>query len=91
MTIHWRNCAEVEREHRRDQRSYAHTYHYPGMVCLAKAFWKLPKSYQNGLLLHEAGHLLVGRRGTEEDANRAAERVFGGRIEYVDSPYGDDL
>jgi hypothetical protein len=91
MKMYWRNCREVEAEHRRNQRSYAHTYHYPNTVCLADAFWDLPKDHQEGLLLHEAGHLLAGPSGTEEDANQAAEEVFGGRIEYVDSPYGEDL
>ena len=91
MTLYWRHCGEVERDHARDRRSYAHTYHYPNTICLCDAFWDLPRDYQDGLLMHEAGHLLAGYGGTEEAANRAAEAVFGGRIEYVDSPYGHQL
>ena len=91
MTVYWRHCGEVERDHARDRRSYAHTYHYPNTICLCDAFWDLPRDYQDGLLMHEAGHLLAGYGGTEEAANRAAEAVFGGRIEYADSPYGERL
>ena len=41
--------------------------------------------------MHEAGHILAGPEGNEEAATRAAEEFFGERIEYVDSPYGEQL
>jgi hypothetical protein len=91
VQIQWKFCEEAERDHRRNKRQYAHTYHYPGIICLCRAFFDLPADYQEGLLLHEAGHLLAGEAAGEDDANRAAYRAFGKRIEYRDSPYGKDL
>lgn len=84
-------CPEVEEEHRESKRQYAHTFHHKGTICVCKEFWRLPPKHRDAILLHEIGHLLVGPEGGEEDANRAVEEVLGARIEYVCSPYGDDL
>ena len=91
MKVEWRICEEAEREHRRNRRQYAHVYHVPGQICLCKAFWELPKVYRDGVLLHEIGHLVAGPEGSEEDATRAAETLFGVQIDYADSPYGEEL
>lgn len=91
MKIQWRNCSEVEAEHRKDRRQYAHTYHYANTICVCRAFWELPKPYRDGVLLHEIGHLLAGPDGGESDANEAAREFFGVPIKYVDSPYGREL
>lgn len=91
MQLKWRNCEEVEREHQKDIRQYAHTYHYPGVICVCAAFWELPKKYRDGILLHEIGHLIVGPRGSEAEATAAAEAFFGAEIRYVDSAYGREL
>jgi hypothetical protein len=88
LPIKWRLCRDAEQEHRKDERQYAHTFHYANTICVCRAFWDLPKSYRDGVLLHEIGHLLVGPEGTEQEATRAAEDVFKARIDYVDSPYG---
>lgn len=91
MTVKWRHCAIADRDHRENIRNYAHTYHYPRTICLAEAFWELPREYRDGIILHEIGHLLAGPQGSEADANRAAEEWSGSRIQYVDSPYGRRL
>ena len=91
MTVRWRHCAIAESDHRKDVRNYAHTYHYPHTICFAKAFWKLPREYRDGIILHEIGHLLAGPEGSESDANDAVFDWSGARIEYVDSPYGRRL
>lgn len=91
MQIQWTNCEEVEREHEENIRQYAHTYHYPYTVCVCKAFWELPKSHRDGILLHEIGHILAGPEGSEAEATAAAEAFFGAEIRYVDSPYGRQL
>lgn len=91
MTVKWRHCAIAERDHRKDVRNYAHTYHYPQTICLAKDFWKLPREYRDGVLLHEIGHLLAGPDGSESDANDAVFDWAGAQIEYVDSPFGKRL
>lgn len=91
MKLQWRNCNEVEEEHRRNERQYAHTYHYADTICVCRAFWELPKSYRDGILLHEIGHLLVGPEGSEREATEAAEEFFDVPINYVDSPYGREL
>lgn len=91
MTIRWRFCKEAEREHERSQRQYAHTFHHGDIICLCHAFWDLPPAYRDGILLHEAGHLLVGPGGSEQEATQAAEEWFDVPIRYVDSPYGKSL
>lgn len=92
MKLYWSNCDEVEREHECSARQYAHVFHKGARtICVAKAFWKLPKSYRDGIISHEIGHILAGRNGNEQDANRMAREVLGARIRYQDSPYGKRL
>lgn len=91
MTVKWRHCAIAERDHRKDVRNYAHTFHFPQTICFAKAFWKLPREYRDGILLHEIGHLLAGPQGSESDANEAVFDWIGARIEYVNSAHGRRL
>lgn len=88
----WRFCPVAEHEHQVSKRQYAHTFHYGKTICTCHALWKLPKRHRDGILLHEIGHLLAGKHGTEADANRMALRLTGHEIVYIDSPYyGDDL
>lgn len=91
MTVKWRHCALAERDHKEDIRNYAHTYHYENTICLAEAFWELPRQYRDGIILHEIGHLIAGSHGSEDEANEAAYEWSGSRIQYVDSPYGRHL
>ncbi len=84
-------CSQANREHQKSQRQYAHTFHRDGVICVSRAFWKLPERLRLAILLHEAGHILAGRRGGELAANRAAERYSGVPIEYQDSEHGESL
>lgn len=85
-------CPDAAKEHQNSRRQYAHVFHRQGVICVTKAFWTLPDQYQLGLLLHESGHLLVGPRGGEEAANRAAKRRSGITIWYRENtPYGENL
>jgi hypothetical protein len=91
MRVYWKHCRIAQRDHEENRRQYAHTFHYPGTICLAREFWELPKEFRDGILLHEIGHMLAGPEGTEAEATEAAERFFGVEIRYVDSPYGKNL
>jgi hypothetical protein len=89
--VHWRYCQKAEKEHEKSQRQYAHTFHYPDTVCVCSALWELPKKHRDAILLHEIGHLIVGKDGTEAEANKAIEEVTGKKIHYVHSSYGQHL
>lgn len=78
-------------EHRDSKRQYAHVFHRSNVICVSKGFFSLPETHQLALLLHEAGHVLAGQRGSEADANRAAYEASGVRIYYKDSKYGPEL
>lgn len=84
-------CVVADADHKKNKRQYAHTYHRKNVICLANKFLKLPKKYQLGILFHEIGHLILGPRGTELQADRAAEGYFKIRIKYKSSRYGKDL
>lgn len=91
MLVKMRHCALAEKEHREKLRWYAHTYHYENTICVCNAFWDLPKDNREAIILHEIGHLAAGPSGNEQDANNAAEALFGTKIRYADSPYGRKL
>ena len=85
------HCPAADEEHRKSKRQYAHVFHRPQVICVARAFEGLPNRLQIAILLHEAGHLLAGPRGGEDAANQAAKRYSGVTISYRDSRYGDSL
>lgn len=87
----WRFCKKAEAEHKENRRQYAHTFHYPNVICLSHAFWKLPKKHRHAIFLHEMGHLIAGPDASEDEANRAIEELSGRKILYMDSPYGEGL
>lgn len=90
--IKLRHCREVDEDHKRSCRQYAHTYHYKDTICVAKAFDKLPIQHKLGLIVHEVGHILVGKANHKESqADREANKYFGVRILYKDSKYGKRL
>lgn len=84
-------CSICDKEHERNVRQYAHTYHFANTICLSRAFRSLPMEHKIGVLLHEIGHLLAGPNGTEERANELIYETLGIRIWYVNSPYGEHL
>lgn len=87
--VQW--CPLADGEHKKSRRQYAHTFHRRGSICIARSFLKLPKRHKIGIILHEIGHLLAGRSGSEADADRAAEGYFQVRIRYTNSRYGESL
>jgi len=90
--IKLRHCKEVDEEHKHSCRQYAHTYHYRNTICVAESFYKLPISYQLGLIAHEVGHILVGRASHKESqADKEANKFFGIKVLYRDSKYGKRL
>ena len=91
MNVALRHCLEADKEHGENRRQYAHTFHYPQTICLADAFWSLPKKHRDGIILHELGHLLAGVEASEDAANEAVEDSTGARIEYVNSRWGPNL
>jgi hypothetical protein len=91
IKIKIKHCSEADEEHAASFRQYAHTFHYPNIICVAKAFWKLPEGYLMGILAHEIGHILSDGKGGEEGANREMYKRYGIHIQYVDSEYGRNL
>ncbi len=88
-----RFCPRIDEERRQgDARAYAHVGHHDGIICVARAFERLPERFKLGILYHEAGHLLLDDADhSEAEADEAAERTFGVRIVYRDSAYGPRL
>ena len=75
-------CALADKEHRKRQRQFAHTYHKKNMICLARAIMGLPLHNIQGIIWHELGHLVIGPKGSEEAANRKAKKLCGHQIKY---------
>ena len=76
---------ELSNEVRTSPRSYADVDPWALRFRFAPDTLDLPRSHRRGLLMHEIGHVLAREMpggGTEDDADRAAERVFGERIFY---------
>jgi hypothetical protein len=90
MVIVIKNCREADKDHKEYMSQYAHTFHKgDNVICVARAFWKLPIGHQMGLIAHEIGHILAGEREHREyKADEAANRYFGIDIKYKDSEYG---
>lgn len=86
-----KQCDQCDQEHADSKRQYAHTFHKMNTICVAKAFYDLPQSWQFAILLHEVGHLLAGPKGSEDAANKAAQKASGIPIVYKDGPYGEEL
>ena len=84
-------CKQVEQEHRDDKRQYAHVFHIDNQVCVAQDFEKLPDRNRLGILMHEYGHILAGKYGSEEAANESVARETGIRIFYSSSRHGKHL
>jgi len=91
MKIPIRHCQLADEEHAHSQRQYAHVFHRQ-CICVADAFFDLPRRHQRGLMAHELGHLLQGdRRHSEADADHAVHQMLGIKVRYRDSRYGRRL
>ena len=87
-----KHCKEVDIEHSKYLRSYAHTFHKKGVICVAGAWRDLPIDHKMGIIAHEIGHLLMGNTDhSESEANKAANKFFDIHIQHIDSKYGKHL
>jgi len=84
-------CQVANAEHAKSRRQYAHVFHKPGQICVADAFLDLPIEIRLGILLHELGHLALGNRGTETDADHMAREISGIEVYREDSEHGKRL
>lgn len=80
-TIYIKFCKEVDIEHNRVHRWYAHTGHRKNIICVAKAIKDLPNNFICGIILHELGHMLSGYI-TEKEADLAVKNYLGITIKY---------
>ena len=63
-----RKCRVAELDHAQDGRVFAHVFHHAGLIiCLCRAFDKLPLGHRIGILLHEIGHLMSDGGEAEAD------------------------
>ena len=72
-------------EHEPGGRNYADVDPWELHFRFAPEAPRLPAANRRGLIMHEIGHVLCREfpgGGTEDDADRAAERAFGVRITY---------
>jgi len=60
-----------------------HVFHHPGCICVASAAVDLPLKNLRGLFYHEFGHLIVGKSGTEFDADMVIWEYLGIPIRYA--------
>lgn len=84
-------CGLADQEHEKSRRQYAHTFHRPGVICIASEFLRLPEVNRLGILLHELGHLMSGQSAPESAANKTVTRASGIPIEMVSSEHGERL
>lgn len=69
-------CPLAKKHHQESTRSFAHVFHLPKTICLTPEFYNLPQGYQLGILVHEFGHLALGRKQhTEEAADRRGSLI----------------
>lgn len=85
-------CPHAEQDHRRDRRAYAHVFHRPGVICVARALLELPDRYKLAILLHELGHVELGKTDHAElDADIVGGYLAGVRVYRSDSDFGHNL
>jgi hypothetical protein len=93
IRIEIRHCPLADAEHRyMGKRQYAHVFHYDSnkIICVAKAFYKLPYRFKMGLIIHEIGHLFGAV--DELKADRLGSRIVGVKVYRENHPkYGDNL
>lgn len=84
MVIRVRYCKDADKEQAASKRQYAHTGHVACRICVAAAFFGLPRGYRAGLLAHEFGHMspVHDPKHSEYDADAAAHWLLGVQIQY---------
>lgn len=93
MIIYVIHCKNADKDHKEYMRQYAHTFHKGNnVICVAREFFDLPDEHYYGLLAHEIGHILAGEKEKREyKADELVNKIFGIKIKYKDSIYGDWL
>lgn len=87
-----RICKIADEAHRTSERAYAHVFCGPGStICVASAFFDLPREHRDGILAHELGHLFAGSEGDEPAADAAFLERTGVKIHYKDGRHGQCL
>lgn len=80
-----RYCSAADKEHRQSWRQFMHAWHFPGVICSARAVESLDKANQVGLIGHEIGHahyLLRGEEHSEASANKKGGELIGYKITF---------
>lgn len=83
FNVSWRWCREADAEHTESPRQYMHTWHdgWDG-ICVARAATELPIQNLVALVAHEVGHLIMGDRPGELEADRIGGEIVGGLVKY---------
>lgn len=90
MIIKVIHCKQADEDHKISKRQYAHVGHRSwNKICVAKAFFALPRKIRLGLLLHELGHIF-GADG-EKESDDLAYKIFGIKIKRINTKYGNNL
>jgi len=87
-------CQLAELDHRLKKRVYAHSLHYPNIICICKAILDIPIPYFLGIILHEVGHCIAWQiigNHSEKQANEVIKQMHDIEIEYRDNVWGDKL
>lgn len=84
-----RRCKQADAEHKKSKRQYAHVFHKDKVICVADAFFDLPRKIQHGILGHEAGHLAGAM--DEKLADKAGSNIIRMKIKRINSKYGQNL
>lgn len=93
IKIKIQHCSLADTEHKyMGKRQYAHVFHHNSnkIICVAKAFYKLPYRFKMGLIIHEIGHLFGAI--DEKKADRLGSKIAGIKVYREDHPkYGNNL
>lgn len=90
--IEFQFCDEADAHHKESLgwkgadkgRQYAHVFHKDNVICFAKAGEELPVANQQGILVHEFGHLMAGVSSDDADADSTALEMLGLEMRYDD-------
>lgn len=85
------NCKSAEADHKKRRRWYAHALHRINTICVCNDFYLLPTNIQQGIVIHEIGHIVGGNKATEKEADEIGSRITGIRIKRIDSDYGNNI
>ena len=90
--VEFQFCDEADAHHKESLkwegadkgRQYAHVFHKDNVICFAKAGEFLSVANQQGILVHEFGHLMAGPDSDDADADLTALHMLEIEIRYDD-------